>query len=69
MVRAIDEKRDHDYDRANGDEGEMNENLVLWVGGCGVRRNRGENRELDGETLISVRASFLAHVEPVLLGH
>jgi hypothetical protein len=29
MLRALDEKRDHDYDRVNGDDGEMNEVLVL----------------------------------------
>ncbi|KAM0559764.1 hypothetical protein ACHAPJ_004288 [Fusarium lateritium] len=69
MAQVMVEQRDHDCDRGNGDVGGMDEGQVLWMDGRDGSRNRGEIHELDGEIWIFVRASLLAQLEPVLLGH
>lgn len=63
------ENRDHDCDRVNGGGDGRSQAQVSLKGDRGGRLNRGEIHGLHGEILIFVRASLLARLEPVLLGH
>lgn len=62
-------QRDRGCGRANGGDGGMNGDLVLWMDARDERRERGGDYGLDGEIQVFVRVSLLARLEPVLLGH